>query len=62
LQTQPAAEGAELITLPEFFTTGIAFDPRLADAALAPDGAATDLLRNLARRLGARFRTDTGCT
>src|SRR3954467_1922258 len=45
-----AADGAELIVLPEFFTTGIAFDPRLADAALAPDGAATDLLRDLARR------------
>jgi predicted amidohydrolase len=48
-----AADGAELIVLPEFFTTGIAFEPRLADAALAPDGAATDLLRDLARRHGA---------
>ena len=48
-----AAEGAELIALPEFFTTGIAFDERLAGAALAPDGAATDLLRDLARRHGA---------
>jgi len=48
-----AADGAELIVLPEFFTTGIAFDTRLADAALAPDGAATDLLRDLALRHGA---------
>jgi predicted amidohydrolase len=48
-----AADGAELIVLPEFFTTGIAFQPELADAALAPDGAATGLLRDLARRHGA---------
>lgn len=48
-----AADGAELIVLPEFFTTGIAFDPALADAAVAPDGAATDLLRDLALRHGA---------
>ena len=48
-----AADGAELIVLPEFFTTGIAFEPALADAALAPDGAATELLRDLARRHGA---------
>jgi predicted amidohydrolase len=48
-----AADGAEVIVLPEFFTTGIAFDERLADAAIAPDGAATDLLRDLALRHGA---------
>jgi len=46
-------EGAECIVLPEFFTTGVGFDERLADAALAPDGAATALLRDLARRHGA---------
>jgi predicted amidohydrolase len=46
-------EGAECIVLPEFFTTGVGFDERLADAALAPDGAATELLRDLARRHGA---------
>ena len=48
-----AAAGAEAIVLPEFFTTGIGFDERLADAALPPDGAATRLLRELARRHGA---------
>jgi predicted amidohydrolase len=45
--------GAECIVLPEFFTTGIGFVPELADAALAPDGEATELLRSLARRHGA---------
>jgi predicted amidohydrolase len=45
--------GAEAIVLPEFFTTGIGFDERLADAALPPDGEATGLLRALARRHGA---------
>jgi predicted amidohydrolase len=48
-----AAAGADWIALPEFFTTGIAFREELADAALAPDGEATDLLRSLATRHGA---------
>ena len=42
--------GAEAIALPEFFTTGIGFVPELAEAALPPDGEATELLRTLARR------------
>jgi predicted amidohydrolase len=45
--------GAECIVLPEFFTTGIGFVPELADAALPPDGEATELLRSLAARHGA---------
>jgi predicted amidohydrolase len=48
-----AAQGAEAIVLPEFFTTGIGFLPELVDAALPPDGAATQLLQALARRHGA---------
>ena len=48
-----AAAGADWIALPEFFTTGAAFREELAGAALAPDGAATDLLRDLAVRHGA---------
>lgn len=48
-----AADGAEVIALPEFFTTGIGFLPTLADCALPPDGAATELLQALARRHGA---------
>ncbi|MFL5906169.1 MAG: carbon-nitrogen hydrolase family protein [Solirubrobacterales bacterium] len=53
LADRAGADGAECIVLPEFFTTGIGFVPELADAALAPDGEATDLLRSLARRHGA---------
>jgi predicted amidohydrolase len=50
LGDEAGAAGARLIVLPEFFTTGIGFEPRLADAALAPDGEATALLRRLASR------------
>jgi predicted amidohydrolase len=53
LADQAAADGADCIVLPEFFTTGIGFVPQLAEATLAPDGEATDLLRLLARRHGA---------
>ncbi len=53
LADRAGAEGAECIVLPEFFTTGIGFVPELADAALAPDGEATDLLLSLSRRHGA---------
>jgi predicted amidohydrolase len=53
LSDRAGAEGAECIVLPEFFTTGIGFVPELADAALSPDGEATELLRSLARRHGA---------
>jgi predicted amidohydrolase len=45
--------GADWIVLPEFFTTGMAFTDALADGALPPDGAGTQLLRELARRHGA---------
>ncbi|MFN8546263.1 MAG: carbon-nitrogen hydrolase family protein [Candidatus Binatia bacterium] len=45
-----AAAGARWIILPEFFTTGMGFVPALAELALAPDGAATELLLTLARR------------
>lgn len=48
-----AATGADWIVLPEFFTTGMGFLDALADAALPPDGAATQLLRDLATRHGA---------
>ena len=53
LGDQAGAAGAEWILLPEFFTTGIAFREELAGAAVAPDGAATALLRGLAARHGA---------
>ncbi|HWS88152.1 MAG TPA: carbon-nitrogen hydrolase family protein [Pyrinomonadaceae bacterium] len=48
-----AAEGAEWIVLPEFFTTGVGFFPVLAERSLPPDGVATELLLSLARRHGA---------
>jgi predicted amidohydrolase len=47
-----ARAGAEAVALPEFFTTGVAFLPELADAALAPDGAATEMLLRLGRDEG----------
>lgn len=52
LADEAAAAGAEWIVLPEFFTTGMGFDDRLADAALPPDGAGLQLLRDIARRHG----------
>jgi predicted amidohydrolase len=48
-----AAAGAAWIVLPELFTTRVAFREDLAGAAVASDGAATALLRHLARRHGA---------
>ncbi len=53
LGERAGAEGADLIVLPEFFSTGIGFVPELVERALPPDGAATDLLSRLARRHGA---------
>ena len=53
LGDEAGAAGARWIVLPEFFTTGIAFDERLAGAAVAPDGPALDVLRDLALRHGA---------
>jgi len=47
-----AAEGAEAIALPEFFTTGAAFLPSVAEASLAPDGVATAMLARVARDEG----------
>lgn len=50
LADEAGRAGAEIIALPEFFTTGIGFDKSLATAALPPDGAATRLLTTLASR------------
>lgn len=50
LADQAGRAGARVIALPEFFTTGIGFEPSLATAALPPDGAATELLTTLASR------------
>lgn len=53
LVDEAAAAGATIVALPEFFTTGIGFLPELADAALPPEGKATELLLSLAQRHGA---------
>lgn len=52
LSRQAAHDGAELISLPEFFTTGIGFIPDLADKTLAPDGAATQMMCRVAAEEG----------
>lgn len=50
LADEAGHDGARVIALPEFFSTGIAFDPALVSSVLPPDGAATELLLRLARR------------
>ncbi len=50
LADEAGRAGATIIALPEFFTTGIGFEPSLATAALPPDGPATELLTTLAGR------------
>ncbi len=47
---EAGAKGAKWIALPEFFTTGMAFNPRIAEAIQTPDGPALQLLRDLAKR------------
>ncbi|MDH6193405.1 putative amidohydrolase [Mycobacterium frederiksbergense] len=53
LADEAGRAGADIIALPEFFSTGIGFADSLAGAALAPDGTATELLVTLARRHSA---------
>ncbi|MFE6857482.1 carbon-nitrogen hydrolase family protein [Nocardia sp. NPDC057668] len=53
LATAAGVAGAEIIALPEFFSTGIGFSERLIDAVLPPDGPATTLLQSIASRFGA---------
>jgi predicted amidohydrolase len=47
-----AADGAELVALPEFFSTGAAFLGEVADAALPPDGAPAAMLGRVAGDAG----------
>ncbi|MCP5043315.1 MAG: carbon-nitrogen hydrolase family protein [bacterium] len=53
LTRQAVAAGAELVVLPEFFTSSVAFHPLLLDAARPIDGLPGQLLRRLARESGA---------
>lgn len=48
LATAAAAEGAEAIALPEFFTTGAAFLPEVASAAIPANGVAAEMLTRIA--------------
>lgn len=52
LTREAARQGAELVALPEFFTTGVAFMPELAGASLPPDGPATAMLERVAGEEG----------
>jgi predicted amidohydrolase len=54
-----AAAGAEWIVLPEFFSSGVAYRPELAQNAPPPDGPPTQLLQELARRHGAHVGGST---
>lgn len=47
---EAANQGAEWIILPEFFTTGMAFNPDIKQAIQSPDGQAYQLLIDLAKR------------
>ena len=50
LADDAAAAGAQIIVLPEFFSTGMGFWPQLTDCAQPVDGPAGSLLVTLARR------------
>lgn len=49
LGRRAVVDGAQWIVLPEFFSTGVANRPDLAQNAPAPDGAPTQMLCDLAR-------------
>lgn len=54
MANEAGQKGAKWIILPEFFTTGMAFNPRIADAIQPTDNnKALDLLLNLAKRYQA---------
>lgn len=53
LAEEAGTAGAEIIVLPEFFTSGMGFAPALADASLPFDGPATRLLQAVSRRFSA---------
>ncbi|MBC7247403.1 MAG: carbon-nitrogen hydrolase family protein [Actinobacteria bacterium] len=46
------ARGCEMVILPEFFTSGVAFHPDMLRAALPFEGPALEMLRGAARRHG----------
>src|SRR5690606_8467483 len=52
LLVQAIRQGAQVVALPEFFTTPIVQDRRIWSCALPPENAALDLLRRFAREHG----------
>jgi N-carbamoylputrescine amidase len=44
------ARGCEMVILPEFFTSAVAFHPHMLEAALPFDGPALEMMRGAARR------------
>ncbi len=52
LALSAVAEGARWIALPEFFNTGVAWDPKLADAIETESGPAASFLREFSARHG----------
>ncbi|CAM3286432.1 carbon-nitrogen hydrolase family protein [Filibacter tadaridae] len=50
MANEAAKQNAKWIILPEFFTTGMAFDPRITGAIQPSDGKALNLLLDLAKR------------
>lgn len=52
LAEEAVRQGAEIVVLPEFFTTGMAYLPEVIAGALPYDGPATELLRDLAASHG----------
>lgn len=53
MANEAGEKGAKWIILPEFFTTGMAFQPRIVDAIQAPNGPALTLLLDLAKKHNA---------
>lgn len=54
LAREALRDGAELVVLPEFFSSGIGWIPELVDCATPVDGPPGQLLRDLAREHGAQ--------
>lgn len=50
LATQAFTEGAELVVLPEFFTSAMGFHTKMLDAVRSIDGSPVQLLQNLAKK------------
>lgn len=52
LALEAAAQGAKVISLPEFFTTNIVLDDQIYDCVLPPENIALDMLREIAMDKG----------